>query len=105
MADFTGCYTTALSEAEEELARILGEVRTQFAGSPADLSALAAAQSTWTAFVEADCAAVAARWSGKPQQAVRAAHCQVTQALRRAQALWVRELNADNAEVPADCLP
>jgi uncharacterized protein YecT (DUF1311 family) len=105
MADFTGCYTTAQSEAEEELARILGEVRTQFAGSPADLSALAAAQSTWTAFVEADCAAVAARWSGKPQQAVRAAHCQVTQALRRAQALWVRELNADNAEVPADCLP
>lgn len=61
MTDFTGCYATAQSEAEGELAGILSQVRAQFAGSPADLSALAA---------------------------VRTAHCHMTQALRRAQALW-----------------
>ena len=41
--------------------------------------------------------------SNGPANAVRRLISQSVGA-RRAQALWARELNADNAEVPADCL-
>ncbi|HEV8630368.1 MAG TPA: lysozyme inhibitor LprI family protein [Thermoanaerobaculia bacterium] len=102
---FTSCYAKARTEADGELARLLADLRTQFAAAPGELKALEAAQSAWASFADADCQAVSARWEGKPQQAARVSHCRISQALRRAQALWVRELNADNVEVPASCVP
>jgi uncharacterized protein YecT (DUF1311 family) len=102
---FTACYSNAHTEADGELARILADVRTMFAAAPGELEALEAAQSVWASFAEADCQAVAVRWEGKPQQSVRVDHCRISQAMRRAQALWVRELNGDNVEVPAPCVP
>jgi uncharacterized protein YecT (DUF1311 family) len=102
---FTTCYSNARTEADGDLARVLAEVRTQFAAAPGELEALDSAQSVWASFAEADCQAVSARWEGKPQQAVRVGHCRIGHSLRRAQALWVRELNGDNVEVPAGCVP
>jgi len=102
---FTKCYSNARAEADGELARVLADVRTQYATAPGELEALDAAQSVWASFAEADCRVVSARWEGKPQQSVRVDHCRISQALRRAQALWVRELNGDNVEVPAACVP
>ena len=105
LAGFTTCYRIGREQADADLTRQLDQVRRQFAAAPGDLSGLATAQENWAAFAEADCKTVEKRWSGKPQESMRVDHCRLVHALRRAQALWVRELNADSVEVPEACEP
>jgi uncharacterized protein YecT (DUF1311 family) len=100
--DIERCMQRELESARRTLDEVVREVR-RILGDGEAAKALEKAQSTWDAFVRADCDAVYASYGGGAERGIGFGGCAIAHTQDRACELWWRHLEGMETKVPAPC--
>ena len=104
-AEMRRCVNPAREAARTELERVVAQARARMSDSAELLAAFERAQTAWEAFHQSDCDAVGVDWQGGSMQGPVFSQCVYEHTLRRAQALWLRHVAAEDGALLSECRP